>query len=264
MASPRLPCWPSSSSPPIWARRPLSPDLLKSFSYRAIGPTRQSGRFVDFAVPELERNTIYAATGSGGLWKSVNNGITWEPIFDHQPVFSIGDIAVAATNPNIVWVGTGEANTSRSTYWGDGMYKSTDAGKTWTNMGLKDTHHIGRIVIHPKNPDIVYVAALGHLYSENEERGVFKTIDGGKTWTKSLDVKLNGKAIGAADIVMDPVKPEILYATTYDKERKPWTFNLGGMGSAIYKTTDAGKTWTKLDGRAARRPARPHRHRHLP
>jgi photosystem II stability/assembly factor-like uncharacterized protein len=226
----------------------LSSDLLKSFSYRAIGPTRQSGRFVDFAVPELERNTIYAATGSGGLWKSVNNGVTWEPIFDHQPVFSIGDIAVAPTNANIVWVGTGEANTSRSTYWGDGMYKSTDAGKTWTNMGLKDTHHIGRIVIHPKNPDIVYVAALGHLFSENEERGVFKTVDGGKTWSKSLDVKLNGKAVGAADIVMDPLKPEILYATTYDKERKPWTFNLGGMGSGIYKTTDAGKTWTKLAG----------------
>jgi photosystem II stability/assembly factor-like uncharacterized protein len=223
-----------------------SPDILMAVSYRAIGPTRQSGRFVDIAVPELDRHTIYAATGSGGLWKSVNNGTSWEPIFDHQPVYSIGDIAVAPSNPSTVWVGSGEANTSRSTYWGDGMYKSTDAGKTWTNMGLKDTHHIGRILIHPKNPDIVYVAALGHLYSENEERGVFKTIDGGKTWAKSLDVKLNGRAIGAADIVMDPAKPEILYATTYDKERKPWTFNLGGMGSGIYKTVDAGKTWTKL------------------
>jgi photosystem II stability/assembly factor-like uncharacterized protein len=226
--------------------QPVPADVLKSISYRAIGPTRQSGRFVDFAVPELERSTIYAATGSGGLWKSVNNGTTWEPIFDHQAVYSIGDIAVAATNPNIVWVGTGEANTSRSTYWGDGMYKSTDAGKTWTNMGLKETHHIGRIVIHPKNPDIVYVAALGHLFSENDERGVFKTADGGKTWTRSLDVKLNGRAIGAVDVVMDPVKPDTLYAATYDKERRPWTFNLGGMGSAIYKTTDAGKTWTKL------------------
>lgn len=221
-------------------------DVVKSVTYRAIGPTRQSGRFVDFAVPELERTTIYAATGSGGLWKSVNNGITWEPIFDHQPVYSIGDIAVASTNPKLVWVGTGEANTSRSTYWGDGMYKSTDGGRTWTNMGLKDSHHIGRILIHPKNPEIVYVAALGHLYSENGERGVFKTVDGGKTWTKSLDVKVNGRTIGAVDIVMDPVKPEVLYAATYDKERKPWTFNLGGLGSAIYKTTDAGKTWTKL------------------
>ena len=131
-------------------------------------------------------------------------------------------------------------------------------------MGLKDSQHIGRIVIHPKNPDIVYVAALGHLYSENDERGVFKTIDGGKTWTKSLDVKADGRTIGACDLVMDPKNPEVLYAATYDKERKPWTFNLGGPGSGIYKTTDAGKTWTKLDGGPARRDARPHRPRHLP
>ena len=229
-----------------FAAQSLAPEVLKAFNFRAIGPSRQSGRFTDFAVPELEPWTIYASTGSGGLWKSVNNGQTWEPIFDNQPVISIGDIAVAASNPNIVYVGTGEANTSRSTYWGDGVYKSTDAGKTWTNVGLKDTHHIGRMVIHPKNPDIVYVAALGHLYSQNDERGVFKTIDGGKTWTKSLDVKADGRAVGAVDIVMDPVKPEIVYAATYDKERKPWTFNLGGPGSAIYKTIDAGKTWTKL------------------
>ena len=224
----------------------LSPEVLKAFSFRAVGPSRQSGRFTDIAVPELEPWTIYAATGSGGLWKSVNNGQTWESIFDNQPVISIGDVAVSASNPNVVYVGTGEANSSRSTYWGDGVYKSTDGGKTWTNVGLKDTQHIGRMVIHPKNPDIVYVAALGHLYSDNDERGVFKTVDGGKTWTKSLDVKADGKVIGASDIVMDPKKPEILYAATYDKERKPWTFNLGGPGSAIYKTVDAGKTWTKL------------------
>jgi photosystem II stability/assembly factor-like uncharacterized protein len=224
----------------------LSPEVLKAFSFRAIGPTRQSGRFTDIAVPELEPWTIYAATGSGGLWKSVNNGQTWESIFDNQPVISIGDIAVAPSNPNIVYIGTGEANSSRSTYYGDGVYKSTDAGKTWTNVGLKDTQHIGRMVVHPKNPDIVYVAALGHLYSDNDERGVFKTIDGGKTWTKSLDIKADGKSIGAVDIVMDPKKPEVLYAATYDKERKPWTFNLAGPGSAIYKSIDAGKTWTKL------------------
>jgi len=231
-----------------FAAQALSPEILKAVSFRAIGPTRQSGRFTDFAVPELEPWTIYASTGSGGLWKSVNNGQSWESIFDNQPVISIGDIAVAASNPNIVYVGTGEANSSRSTYWGDGVYKSTDAGKTWSNVGLKDTHHIGRMVIHPKNPDIVYVAALGHLYSDNDERGVFKTIDGGKTWTKSLDVKVEGKAVGAVDIVIDPKKPETLYAATYDKERKPWTFNLGGPGSAIYKTIDSGKTWTKLTG----------------
>ena len=224
----------------------LSPDVLKAFSFRNIGPTRQSGRFVDFAVPELEPATIYAATGSGGLWKSVNHGISWESIFDTQPVISIGDVAVAASNPGIVWVGSGEATASRSTYWGDGVYKSTDAGRTWANMGLKESHHIGRIIVDPKNPDIVYVAALGHLYSENPERGLYKTADGGKTWAKSLDVKVGDRAIGVCDVVMDPKDPRVLYAASYDKERKPWTFNLGGPGSGIYKTTDAGATWTKL------------------
>jgi photosystem II stability/assembly factor-like uncharacterized protein len=224
----------------------LSPDVLKAFTFRSIGPTRQSGRFVDFAVPDLEPATIYAATGSGGLWKSMNNGTTWESIFDNQPVVSIGDVAVAPSNPKVVYVGTGEASTSRSTYWGDGIYKSVDAGKTWTNIGLKESHHIGRIVVDPKNPDIVYVAALGHLYSENPERGLFKTTDGGKSWTKSLDVKVGDRAIGVCDVVMDPKNPKVLYAASYDKERKPWTFNLGGPGSGIYKTIDAGATWTKL------------------
>ena len=230
------------------AAQALSPDIAKNLKFRAIGPSRQSGRFVDFAVPEKEPWTIYAATGSGGLWKSVNNGISWEPIFDNEAVISIGDVAVAATDPKIVWVGTGEHTSSRSTYWGDGVYKSIDAGKTWTNMGLKDTQHIGRVIIDPKDPNIVYVAALGHLYSQNDERGVYKTIDGGKTWTKSLEVKADGRMVGACDLVMDPTNPKILFAAAYDKERKPWTFNLAGPGSGIYKTVDAGKTWTKLAG----------------
>ena len=228
------------------AAQALSPDVLKAFGFRNIGPTRQSGRFTDIAVPARQPWTVYAATGSGGLWKSVDNGQTWEPIFDHEPVISIGDIAVADSNPDVVYVGTGEANSSRSTYWGDGVYKSIDGGKTWANVGLRDTQHIGRIVIDPRNPDVVYVAALGHLYSDNDERGVFKTIDGGRTWTKSLDVKVDGKAIGAADIVMDPKKPDVLYAAAYDKDRKPWTFMLGGPGSGIYKTVNGGRTWTKL------------------
>jgi len=226
----------------------LTEDLLKSLEYRAIGPTRQSGRFVDFAVPVQQPHTFYAATGSGGLWKTTNNGITFEPIFDYENVFSIGDIAVAPSDPNIIWVGTGEANNSRSTYWGDGMYKSTDAGKAWKHMGLKESHHIGRIIIHPKNPNIIYVAALGHLYSENPERGLYKSTNGGKSWNKVLAVKADGKDIGVVDVAMDPTNPNVLYACTYDKERKPWTFNLGGPGSAIYKTTNAGKTWTKLGG----------------
>ncbi len=226
----------------------LSEEVLKNFKYRSIGPTRQSGRFVDFAVPEQQPYTFYTATASGGLWKTTNNGITFEPIFDNENVFSIGDIAVAPSNSSIIWVGTGEANNSRSAYWGDGIYKSTDSGKTWRNMGLKESHHIGRIVIHPKNPDIVYVAALGHLFSENEERGLYKSTDGGKNWNKVLAVEANGKHIGVVDVAMDPTNPDILYAATYDKERKPWTFNLAGPGSRIYKTTDGGKTWTKLGG----------------
>jgi photosystem II stability/assembly factor-like uncharacterized protein len=224
----------------------VSPEVLAATTFRSIGPMQQSGRFVDVAVPELEPTTIYMATASGGLWKSVNNGISWESIFDNQPVIALGDIAVAPSNPSIVYVGTGEHTSSRSTYWGDGVYKSTDAGKTWTNVGLADTHHIGRVVIDPKNPDIVYVAALGHLYSANAERGVYKTIDGGKTWTKSLAVKADGRDVGACDLAMDPKNPKVLYAAAYDKERKPWTFNLAGPGSGIYKTVDAGKTWTKL------------------
>lgn len=240
-------CWPLIA-PSNVASQPISEELLKNLTYRSIGPTRQGGRFVDYAVPKQQPYTFYAATASGGLWKTVNNGITFEPIFDHEKVFSIGDVTVAPSNPNIVWVGTGEANNSRSSYWGDGVYKSVDAGKTWKNMGLKESHHIGRIVIHPKNPDIIYVAALGHLYSENPERGLYKTTNGGKSWKKILDMVARGKNIGVVDAVMHPSNPEILYAATYDKERKPWTFNLGGAGSGIYKTSDGGKSWTKLGG----------------
>lgn len=226
----------------------LEEAFLKKVEYREIGPTRQSGRFVDFAWTPLEPKTFYAATASGGLWKSVNNGVTFEPIFDHQEVFSIGDVAVAPSNPKIVWVGTGEANNSRSSYWGNGMYKSTDAGKTWKNMGLKESHHIGAIELHPTNPDILYVAALGHLYSQNPERGLYKTTDGGETWEKVLEVVVEGRFIGVVDCAMNPKEPDVLYAATFDKERKPYTYNLGGPGSRIYKTVDGGKTWTKLGG----------------
>ncbi|MFQ5743610.1 MAG: hypothetical protein ACE5HV_08475 [Acidobacteriota bacterium] len=221
--------------------------LFKNIKYRSIGPTRQGGRVVDFAVPSQQPYTFYAATASGGLWKTVNNGLTYEPIFDHQSVISIGAVAVAPSDPQIVWVGTGEANNSRSSYWGDGVYKSTDAGKTWTNTGLKESHHIGRIVVHPTNPDIVYVAALGHLYSENPERGLYKTTDGGHSWRKALEVSSHEKAIGVVDVAMDPRNPDVLYAAAYDKVRKPWTFNAGGPGSGIYKTTDGGDSWKKLE-----------------
>jgi photosystem II stability/assembly factor-like uncharacterized protein len=240
-------CWPLMAPSNI-ASQPSNEELLKNLTYRSIGPTRQGGRFVDFAVPQQLPYTFYAATASGGLWKTVNNGLSFEPIFDHEKVFSIGDVTVAPSDPNIVWVGTGEANNSRSCYWGDGVYKSVDGGKTWKNMGLKESHHIGRIVIHPENPDILYVAALGHLYSENAERGLYKTTDGGKNWKKVLDVAVRGKSIGVVDVAMNPSHPEILYAAAYDKERKPWTFNLGAPGSGVYKSSDGGNSWTKLGG----------------
>ncbi len=224
----------------------LGNDWLKVIAYRSIGPTRPSGRFVDFAVSTQDPYVFYAATATGGLWKTTNNGLTFEPIFDHEPVFSIGAVACAPTDHNIVWVGTGEANNSRSTYWGDGVYKSTDGGKTWKNMGLKDSHHIGRLVIHPQNPDVVYVAAMGHLYSENEERGLYKTSDGGQTWQKVLNVVVDGRNIGVIEVALDPVNPDTVYAAAYDRLRKPWTYMLGGPGSGIYKSTDGGKSWKKL------------------
>ena len=225
------------------AGQTVKEEWLKGVNYRSIGPAGQGGRFTDFAVPLQQPYTVYASLGSGGLWKTVNNGHSWEAIFDFEKSYSIGDIAVAPSNPNIVWVGTGEANSSRSTYWGDGMYKSTDAGKTWKNMGLPESHHIARIVIHPSNPDVLYVAALGHLYSENPDRGLYKTSDGGQTWQKVLFVD---NRTGCADVVMNPQNPNVLYAAMYDKLRLPWTYQIGGFGSGIHKSTDGGKNWKKL------------------
>jgi photosystem II stability/assembly factor-like uncharacterized protein len=220
-------------------------DVIQSIKYREIGPAKQSGRIVDLAVPLSHPYTFYVASASGGLWKTVNNGTTFEPIFDDQSVISIGDVAVSPSDPNIVWVGTGEANNSRSSYWGDGVYKSVDGGKSWTNMGLKESHHIGRIVIHPKDPDILYVAALGHLYSFNAERGLYKTTDGGEIWKKVLYVS---EKVGVVDVVMDPSNANILFAASYEKRRLPWHFEEGGPGSAIYKSVDGGETWEKLGG----------------
>jgi photosystem II stability/assembly factor-like uncharacterized protein len=221
-------------------------EILEAANYRSIGSTRHGGRFVDFAVYEKNPAVFYAALASGGLWKTVNNGLTFEPVFDTQNVICIGDVAIDPNNPDVVWVGSGEANNSRTSYYGDGIYKSTDGGKSWKHMGLKNSQHIGRIIVHPKNPDIVWVASLGPLYSENEERGVYKTTNGGKTWKRVLEVINNGKHIGIVDLAIDPSNPDIMYASAYDKVRKPWTFNNGGPGSGIYKTTDGGSKWTKL------------------
>lgn len=223
-----------------------TPNLFANLTFREIGPTAQGGRFVDYAVVEATPRIFYAATASGGLWKTESNGVTFTSVFDNEKVISIGAVAVSQSNPQIVYVGTGEANNSRSSYWGNGMYRSDNAGESWTHLGLDETHHIGRVVIDPKDPNIVYVAALGKLYSHNPERGLYKTTDGGKTWTKSLDYKVDGREIGVVDVVMDPRNPQVLYAATYDKVRKPWTFGEGGLGGAVHKTTDGGRTWTRL------------------
>jgi photosystem II stability/assembly factor-like uncharacterized protein len=224
----------------------LTEDQLSVFNFRSIGPTRQSGRFVDFAVPLQQPGTFYAATGSGHLWKTVNHGLTYEALFENEAVYSIGDIAVAPSDPNILYLGSGEANNSRSTYWGNGVYKSLDAGESWTNVGLPESHHIGRIVIHPSDPDIVYVAALGHLYSENPERGLYKSTNGGRSWDQVLAPVVSGKTIGVVDVAMDPTNPNVLYATTFDKVRVPWSYDLAGPGSRVYKTTDGGDNWEML------------------
>ena len=223
----------------------FSESVIERLEWRCIGPANMGGRIDDFAVVESNPSIIYVASASGGVWKTVNNGITWEPIFDQQPTSTIGDVTVAPSNPDIVWVGTGEQNNRQSSSWGNGVYKSADGGKTWKNMGLEDTLHIGRIVIHPTNPDIVFVAALGHLWGPNKERGLFKTTDGGKTWVKSLFISEN---TGCVDVAIDPESPSTLYAATYQRQRRAWGFNGGGPESGLYKTTDGGETWVKLTG----------------
>ena len=217
--------------------------LAESFRFRSIGPASMGGRIDDIAVSESDPSIIYVGYAVGGVFKSDNNGTTFKPVFETYGTASIGDIAIHPTNPNIVYVGTGEANNRQTSSFGDGIYKTTDGGKTFTNIGLKDTQTIARIVIDPKNPETVYVASPGHLFGPNPERGIFKTTDGGKTWNK---IKFIDDDTGFTDIAIDPSNSNILYAASYQRRRSGCCFNGGGPGSALWKTTDAGKTWTKL------------------
>jgi photosystem II stability/assembly factor-like uncharacterized protein len=223
--------------------------VFKELRFRNLGPFRAGSWVTSFAVPSSPPRahlyTWYVGTRNGGVWKTTNNGTTFEPVFDTQEALSIGDVAVAPSNPDIVWVGMGEAYCARSSSSGDGIYKSTDGGKTWKHMGLGDSQHIARIVIHPADPEIVYVAVMGHLFSDNEERGVFRTTDGGATWQKVLYIN---EKIGAIDLAMKLSDPQTLYAAMYEKVRLPWHYEVGGPGSAIYKTTDGGQAWTRLGG----------------
>ena len=223
--------------------------LTSGLTFRNVGPFRTSAWVTEIAVPEAPLHdhlyTIYAATRSGGLWKTSNNGVTWAPISDSVGAAAVGAIALSPSNANVVWMGTGANDLARSSYSGKGVYKSTDAGKTWTFAGLPDSHRIARIVIHPTNPDIVYVAAMGHLFSRNAERGVFRTKDGGRTWEKVLYVH---DGVGAVDLVLNRSNPSILYAAMYEKYRYPWELVESGPGTGIHRSDDGGTTWRRLEG----------------
>lgn len=224
----------------------VEPGMLNGLQWRGIGPAATGGRIADIAVAKIPGapSELYIATTSGGVFKSSNEGVSFTPIFDHSGgMMSIGAVAVAPSNPSIVWVGTGEADNRQSSSWGDGVYKSTDAGHTWQKMGLEETRHVGRILIHPTDPNIVYIAATGHLWGSNVERGVYKTTDGGKTWNKVL---YKDEHTGAIDLAMDAKNPEVIFAAMYQRQRKGWGFNGGGPGSGIYRTTDGGANWTEL------------------
>lgn len=218
-------------------------EYLNTIKMRNIGPANMGGRTVDFAVDEKNSSIIYAAIGPSGLWKSIDNGIHWFSVFESGGSGSVGAVAISRSHSDIVWLGTGESTGRNSVGIGDGVYKSEDGGKTWKNMGLKDSRHIDRILIDPFNPDIVYVGAMGHLWGPNTERGVFKTTDGGKTWKKTLYID---DYTGIADMAMDPSNSRILYAATYYYVRLPYNFISGGPSSALYKSTDGGETWKRL------------------
>jgi len=237
---------PAQPVPPAQAPVNQSDDpLLKPFRFRSIGPASMGGRIDDIVAVESDPSTIYVGFATGGVWKTTNNGTTWAPIFDTYPVCSVGALAVDQRNPNIVWVGSGEANNRQSSSFGDGIYKSTDAGKTFTNVGLKDTQSIARIVVDPKDSNVVYVAAIGHLFGPNGDRGIYKTIDGGKNW---IAIKTIDADTGFTDIVIDPADSKTLFAASYQRRRVPWGFNGGGPGSGLWKSADAGKTWTRISG----------------
>lgn len=216
----------------------------KDLKWRFIGPDIIGGRCTDIAVPKGSKHTIYIGSATGGVWKTDNSGVTWMPLTDDLPTLSTGDLAVADSDPNIVWLGTGEANIFRASIAGTGVYKSTDAGKTWRSMGLAGTQTIARILIHPTNPDIVYVAATGHEWTNNPDRGVFKTADGGQTWRKVLYVN---EKVGASDLVMDPKNPDTLIAATWSRVRQRWSDPMPGGEDGLFKTTDGGKTWKPVN-----------------
>jgi len=223
-----------------------APLNLHGIAYRNIGPANQGGRIVDIEAQANDFSKVYIATGSGGVWKSNNAGTTWEPIFDDYETASIGDIALDPNNRNIIWVGTGEANNRNSVSWGYGIYKSTDGGTTFQNLGLESTHQIARVLVNPTNSDDICVCAIGHLWGYSGDRGLFQSKDGGKSWKKSIDGLPNDGKTGCTDLVRDTKNPNILYSAMYHRLRQPWHFHSGGDNGGIFKSIDNGATWTKL------------------
>ena len=221
----------------------VNSSLVSGLKFRSIGPALTSGRIIDFAVNEKNPAEYYVAVASGGVWKTVNSGITYTPVFDSQNSYSIGCITLDPNNSNVVWVGSGENNSQRSVSYGDGIYKSKDSGKSWKNMGLKSSEHIGKIIVDPRNSNHIYVAAQGPLWGSGGDRGLYKSEDSGKTWNLILDISEN---TGVSDLVMDSSNPDVLYASSYQRRRHTWTLINGGSESAVYKSYDAGKNWTKL------------------
>ncbi|HNS47522.1 MAG TPA: YCF48-related protein, partial [Bacteroidales bacterium] len=221
----------------------IKSSFFSGLKFRSVGPAFTSGRIADFAVNPDDHNEYFVAVASGNIWKTVNNGTTFEPVFDNYGAYAIGCLALDPSNHSIIWAGTGENNHQRSLGYGDGVYKSVDGGKSWKNMGLKESRQIGKILIHPRNSNIVYVAAEGSVWGPGGDRGLYMTCDGGKTWDKILSVSEN---TGINEMVMDPRDPDVIYASSEQRRRHVYTKIGGGPETAIYKTTDGGKNWDKL------------------
>lgn len=240
---PSLLCLLFLSQPFILAAQPDLTEAIGSLSLREVGPAVMGGRIADIAIHPSQPSTWYVAAGSGNLWKTTNRGITWEAVFDHEASYSIGEVAIDPSQPATVWVGTGENVSGRHVGWGDGVYRSLDGGSTWENMGLKKSEHIGKILIHPDNSNLIYVAAEGPLWNGGGDRGVYRSTDGGESWTQVLSIDEN---TGVTDLEFDPSDPETIYAAAYQRRRKTWSLLAGGPHSGIYKSTDGGSSWRKL------------------